>query len=150
MGTLPNQTFPDGTPLENTVGGFDGSALSFLPGQRVSSCTCAGEDHPGPQNADGSWVGRGAPEIDVLEATINRINGEFIGQVSQSAQWAPFNENYKPSEEGIVVHDQTTVELNSFIGNEFQQTTSALATTNNACNYEASGANACYSVYGFQ
>jgi hypothetical protein len=59
----------------------------MLPGQRLSACTCPGESHPGPQNSDGSFVGRSAPEIDLFEALIDGKRG----QVSQSAQWAPFN-----------------------------------------------------------
>jgi hypothetical protein len=39
--------------------------ISSLPGQRVSACTCAGEDHPGPVNTKG----RGAPEIDAIEVS---------------------------------------------------------------------------------
>ncbi len=34
-----------------------------LPGQRMSACTCAGEDHAGPHVS----VGRGVPEIDIIE-----------------------------------------------------------------------------------
>lgn len=34
-----------------------------LPGQRLSACTCKGEDHPGPDVS----VGRGSPEIDIIE-----------------------------------------------------------------------------------
>lgn len=60
---------------------------SVLQGQRLSACTCPGEPHPGPSFANGSFAGRGSPEIDVFEAT---ISGQF-GQVSQSGQWAPFN-----------------------------------------------------------
>lgn len=37
--------------------------------------------------ANGSYVGRSAPEIDVIEATVD--NG--VGKVSLSSQWAPFN-----------------------------------------------------------
>lgn len=37
-----------------------GGELSYLPGQRVSACTCPGEDHPGPN----VQTGRGAPEIE--------------------------------------------------------------------------------------
>ena len=48
---------------------FDG-ALSFLPGQRLSRCTCPGESHPGPMYTDGSYMGRAAPEIDVVEAQV--------------------------------------------------------------------------------
>jgi hypothetical protein len=37
-----------------------------LPGQRLSACTCKGEDHPGP---DVSY-GRGTPEIDIIEVSL--------------------------------------------------------------------------------
>ncbi len=37
--------------------------------------------------ANGDYVGRGAPEIDIFEATIER----GVGKVSMSSQWAPFN-----------------------------------------------------------
>ncbi|KAG1851404.1 beta-glucan synthesis-associated protein-domain-containing protein [Suillus subluteus] len=41
--------------------------------------------HPGPMHADGTFVGRVAPEIDMFEA---QITGEpLTGQVSQPAQW---------------------------------------------------------------
>jgi hypothetical protein len=61
-------------------------ALSYLPGQKLSRCTCPGEDHPGPKHSDGTYVGRSAPEIDVFEA---QVSGEPpAGGVSQSAQWA--------------------------------------------------------------
>jgi beta-glucan synthesis-associated protein KRE6 len=63
-----------------------GGALSYLPGQRLSRCTCDGEDHPGPKHTDGTYVGRSAPEIDVFEAQMGGT--PLIGQVSQSAQWA--------------------------------------------------------------
>lgn len=85
---------------------FNGGRLSFLPGQRLSRCTCKGESHPGPVHPDGTYVGRSAPEIDVFEALV-RMRFEFFfsgwrahvlyaqvneaglfGQVSQSAQWA--------------------------------------------------------------
>ncbi len=58
--------------------------LSYLPGQRLSRCTCDGESHPGPKHSDGTYVGRSAPEMDVFEAQIS----DGIGQVSQSGQWA--------------------------------------------------------------
>ena len=47
---------------------------------------------------DGSYVGRSAPEIDVFEALVD--NG--AGQVSLSAQWAPYNvsiSNFPPDVE---------------------------------------------------
>lgn len=77
VGTLPNQTL-NGLPAAATTGGdqkHDG-ILSFLPGQRLSRCTCAGESHPGPKHPDGTFVGRAAPEIDVFEAQVSR--GPFV------------------------------------------------------------------------
>ena len=53
-----------------------------------SACTCPGQDHPGPSTSKG----RGAPEIDLIEAQHNRIGS---GQVaSQSAQFAPMTHDY--------------------------------------------------------
>ena len=87
MGTVKNQTV-NGQPQAATVNGDQGKGgvLSYLPGQRLSACTCPGEIHPGPKRSDGSFVGRAAPEIDVFEAQINQDT--LIAQVSQSAQWA--------------------------------------------------------------
>lgn len=72
VGTVSNQT-SGGLPLAATVNGdptADG-VLSYLPGQRLSRCTCKGESHPGPiHKEDGSYVGRAAPEIDVFEAQV--------------------------------------------------------------------------------
>lgn len=84
---MQNQTV-DGQPVAATENGdasYDG-ALSYLPGQRLSRCTCSGESHPGPKHSDGSFVGRAAPEIDMFEAQIG--GSPAVGQVSQSAQWA--------------------------------------------------------------
>uniref|UniRef100_A0A8H7XY82 GH16 domain-containing protein n=1 Tax=Psilocybe cubensis TaxID=181762 RepID=A0A8H7XY82_PSICU len=87
VGTAPNQTF-NGGPLPALVDGDHayGGALSYLPGQRLSRCTCDGESHPGPKHEDGTYVGRSAPEIDVLEAQVGGTPP--TGEVSQSAQWA--------------------------------------------------------------
>jgi hypothetical protein len=53
-----------------------------------SACTCPGQDHPGPSTSKG----RGAPEIDLIEAQHNKLGS---GQVaSQSAQFAPMTHDY--------------------------------------------------------
>lgn len=87
VGTAPNQTL-NGEPITAVIDGDHayGGTLSYLPGQRLSRCTCDGEEHPGPKHEDSTYVGRAAPEIDVFEAQV----GEHppVGQVSQSAQWA--------------------------------------------------------------
>lgn len=93
VGTLPNQTYPPeqgGGPEAALVGGEGGQELSWLPGQRLSACTCPGEDHPGPILPDGTLKGRGAPELDLFEAMATD-HGNFM---SMSLQVAPFNNVY--------------------------------------------------------
>lgn len=121
--------------------------MSFLPGQRLSRCTCPGESHPGPMHSDGTYVGRSAPEIDVFEA---QISGDpLTGQVSQSAQWAPFNAAYTwfNTSDNLIIPDPDTSILNAYKGGAFQQATSVVSQTNQQC-YEGTGG--CFSVYGFE
>lgn len=70
VGALPNQTNPEGTGPEAALepaSEWDAS-LSYLPGQKLSACTCKGEDHPGPWLDDEDrYRGRAAPEIDIRE-----------------------------------------------------------------------------------
>ena len=113
VGTLPNQTL-NGLPAAATVNGDpsrDG-VLSYLPGQRLSRCTCEGESHPGPKHSDGTFVGRAAPEIDIFEAQVrpsvrspinlsrySQNTGQpILGRVSQSAQWAVSALEHMPSQ----------------------------------------------------
>ncbi len=93
VGTVANQTV-NGLPVAATINGDKGKGdvLSYLPGQKLSRCTCTNSNdgsqivHPGPIHSDGSFVGRAAPEIDVFEAQVT--GNPLTGQVSQSAQWA--------------------------------------------------------------
>ncbi|KAF8200296.1 beta-glucan synthesis-associated protein KRE6 [Pholiota molesta] len=148
VGTLPNQTFPGTTtPLAATINGDPkfGGELSYLPGQKLSACTCKGESHPGPVRSDGSYVGRAAPEIDVFEAIVTA----GIGQVSLSAQWAPYNAAYRFNDTGnnVAYLDNNNTVANPFVGGAFQQTTSGLANTNQNCYEYDSG---CSAVYAFE
>ncbi|KAF8641999.1 hypothetical protein AX16_009721 [Volvariella volvacea WC 439] len=148
VGTAPNQTF-HGLPQAATVGGdpTEGGVLSFLPGQRLSRCTCPGESHPGPVHTDGTYVGRSAPEIDILEA---QVTGEPLsGQVSQSAQWGPFNAGYEwlNTTDNLVIPDPSITFLNSYRGGVFQQATSGVTQTDQDCYQMRSG---CFSIYGFE
>ena len=70
----------DGQPVEATVGNspYNDGVLSVLPGQRLSRCTCSGESHPGPIHADGTYVGRAAPEIDVFESQVRSYVSQSI------------------------------------------------------------------------
>lgn len=68
--------------------------ISFLPGMRLPACTCSNEDHPTPGKS------RSAPEIDIIEASVTSLNAEkgvVVGDVSQSAQIAPFDVFYTPN-----------------------------------------------------
>ncbi|KAI0722784.1 beta-glucan synthesis-associated [Earliella scabrosa] len=148
IGTVKNQTI-GGRPVAATVGGDQGKGgvLSYLPGQRLSRCTCEGESHPGPKHGDGTFVGRSAPEIDMFEAQIDQ--NTFIAQVSQSAQWAPFNHEYtwlNTSDNAIIV-DPTISFLNTFKGSVTQQATSVVTSTDPNCYEDEAG---CYSIYAFE
>ncbi|KAF8965030.1 glucosidase [Flammula alnicola] len=148
VGTLPNQTYPGtSTPVAATVHGDPkaNGTLSYLSGQRLSACTCPGESHPGPMRADGSYVGRAAPEIDVLEATVT----DAVGYVSLSSQWAPFNARYHftYNNNTAVFDDPNRTVLNTYQGSRYQQTTSGLGLTNPEC-YEDPGT--CFALYGFE
>jgi beta-glucanase (GH16 family) len=150
VGTAPNQTH-NGLPEAALVDGDSSSnfALSYLPGQRLSRCTCPGESHPGPiHSSDGSYVGRSAPEIDMFEA---QVTGDpLTGQVSQSAQWAPFNDKYiwLNTSTNLIIPNTSISALNSYIGGDTQQATSVVTETNQDC-YEFSE-NPCYATYGFE
>ncbi|THH34124.1 hypothetical protein EUX98_g167 [Antrodiella citrinella] len=148
VGTVKNQTL-NGLPVAATINGDQqvGGELSYLPGQRLSRCTCPGESHPGPVHEDGSYVGRSAPEIDIFEAQITGT--PLTGQVSQSGQWAPFNNEYVwfNTTENLIIPDPTISALNGYIGGAYQQATSVVTDTNQDA-YEGTGN--VYATYGFQ
>ncbi|KAJ6619541.1 glycoside hydrolase family 16 protein [Mycena sp. CBHHK59/15] len=140
VGTFKNQTAKDGTPAAAATGG-NGDALSFLPGQRVSACTCPGGDHPGPDVS----VGRGVPEIDIIEAQVDV--SVFRGQVSQSYQIAPFNFDWQfvNTTPATTIVDSTLTSFNTYKGSNEQQAVSALTYINSSV-YSGEA----YGVYGFE
>lgn len=145
VGTLQNQTMGDYPDLAYTSG-IEGKALSFLPGQRLSRCTCANEIHPGPMHDDGTFVGRSAAEIDVFEALIDPDIDQSL--VSMSGQFAPFNPHYdwrNDTEAWLKYPEQDR--YNEFQGGEWQQSTSIRLVTDPSV-YEKSGGN--YSTYGLE
>ena len=125
-----------------------GDVLSYLPGQRLSRCTCPGESHPGPIHEDGTYVGRSAPEIDVFEATITYTT-PMQGQVSQSGQWAPFNWKYEwyNTSDNLIISDDDVTKFNDYLGGVYQQASSCLSMTNQQA-YETNGG--LFSVYAFE
>ncbi|KAJ7118974.1 glycoside hydrolase family 16 protein [Mycena epipterygia] len=121
LGTFPNQTTHDNQPAD-----VFSQKLSFLPGQRLSACTCPGSDHPGPATS----VGRGVPEIDIIEAQVE-IDGTapyFRGEVSQSYQVAPYNFNFEfdNTTSSTPIQNATITKFNSYKGDQFQQAVSAV------------------------
>lgn len=125
-----------------------GPGLSYLPGQRLSRCTCPSySDHPGPKHADGSYVGRSAPEIDIIEAQASTRRGR-PGHVSMSMQLAPFDSGYNlTTAEGSYDFYDSHAELNSYTGSVYQQAASGLITTE-MDNYEDNGMN--FDTFGFE
>ncbi|GLB40793.1 putative glycoside hydrolase family 16 protein [Lyophyllum shimeji] len=132
VGTFPNQTNKDklGPPaalhsdFSRDKYNFE---LSWLSGQRLSACSCPNSDHPGPIN-NGVYKGRGAPEIDILEAERDKDNptGHVV---SQSAQFAPFTHDYifgnaTPDQWEIFTPDLTRA--NTYRGSAVQQAVSGL------------------------
>ncbi|KAK9239738.1 beta-glucan synthesis-associated protein-domain-containing protein [Lipomyces kononenkoae] len=112
VGITPNQSSTDG--------------ISFLPGQRLSACTCNGEDHPNP------GTGRGAPEIDALEGANGNINATYkVGLASQSLQVAPYDIWYMPNYDFIALHNQSVTSMNTYRGGPFQQAISGITVLNN-------------------
>lgn len=107
-GITPNQSSPDG--------------ISFLPGQRLNSCTCKGEDHPN------RGTGRGAPEIDALEGEVDTTLG--VGVASQSLQTAPYDIWYYPDLDFIELHNASVSSMNTYTGGPLQQAVSATSTMN--------------------
>ncbi|KAF2744401.1 glycoside hydrolase family 16 protein [Sporormia fimetaria CBS 119925] len=107
VGITPNQSSYDG--------------LSYLPGQKLPSCTCPGEDHPTP------GTGRGAPEIDIIEA------GASYGGLpicTQSYQVAPFDIWWRPNSEFTAFPDHSISYPNGYCGGPFQQAVSATTNLN--------------------
>ena len=109
VGITPNQSSSDG--------------LSNLPGQRLSSCTCPGEDHPTP------GTGRGAPEIDIIEvgATYSPQNMPIA---TQSFQVAPFDVYWYPNYNYTAFPDYSVSWYNGYTGGPYQQAISATTNLN--------------------
>jgi len=125
VGTQPGQLNNDReTPTAaRTTGDKDyGYTLSYLTGQRLSACTCKGDDHPGPRNN----VGRGAPEIDILEA---QVDYHGYGTASQSMQIAPFDAAWAWNNDssGYIPHaGSDMLTLNDWKGSITQESASAV------------------------
>jgi hypothetical protein len=123
----------NGQPAANLEPGagdpYNDNVLSLLPGQKLSSCTCpgAGTAHPGPILPSGAYVGRGAPELDIMEGRSNTTAG---GRIVQSAQFGPFDWGYEYPNGSIILADESA-EIYPGKGGAYQQTV-AVATAASA------------------
>ncbi|PPQ89675.1 hypothetical protein CVT25_013862 [Psilocybe cyanescens] len=140
-GTYPGQIGKDGVPAVAATSGAGGSPLSLQPGQKLSACTCPGSDHPGPSVN----VGRGVPEIDIIEAQID--TNRMQGQASQSFQVAPYDVGYKwnSNPPAATIVDPTQTFFNSYSGGPYQQAMSGLTYVDGQF-YNGSA----YAPYGFE
>ncbi|KIS68483.1 uncharacterized protein UMAG_03569 [Mycosarcoma maydis] len=154
VGTLMNQTDANGQPAAAAIGGdvmwnrkAESTSLSFLPGQRLSACTCAGDDHPGPLLKDGTYRGRSAPEIDVFEA---QVDGTLGMTVSQSMQTAPFNMYYNITNTTGPAYEffQPDSHLNLYTGQNDQQALSGITVASQLAVQR--GGDGSYATYGFE
>jgi len=98
-------------------------------------------------HSDGTFVGRSAPEIDIFEAQITGT--PLSGQVSQSMQLGPFNNEYQWINESTTfsITNATATFINPYKGGVFQQASSGVTATDQTA-YALSGMN--WSVYGVQ
>lgn len=88
--------------------------MSYLPGQKLSKCTCLGEDHPSP------GIGRGAPEIDIIEGLYHY--DKFWGV--QTLQVAPFDEWWRPDYDYVGIENTNITIIREDIGTVYQESIS--------------------------
>ncbi|KAF9565655.1 glycoside hydrolase family 16 protein [Agrocybe pediades] len=143
LGTFPGQIGKDGQPAAVLTGGKGGVPLSSQPGQKLSACTCQGSDHPGPSVN----VGRGVPEMDILEAQIDTFRGQ--GEVSQSLQVAPYDMHFVANKDpsAATIYNTTQTFPNSYTGGPFQQ---ALSSVSYIDNKFFGGGDDAFASYGFE
>lgn len=117
--------------------------LSFLPGQKLNKCTCPGEDHPNP------GVGRGAPEIDILEGTVTSGTGIIpCGVASQSVQLAPMDVWWYVDYNFVEIYNASITKMNTWTGGPVQQAVSGTTFLNTDW-YQRNGLGS-FQNYGFE
>ncbi|KAI8050410.1 beta-glucan synthesis-associated [Syncephalis plumigaleata] len=95
------------------------AGYSKLAGQRLNKCLCSDQDTPSP------GIGRGAPEIDLLEGAAKDGGNNGGATVSQSHQFAPFDADYVVNPQYFVINNATSTYKNTYSGSELQQMVSA-------------------------
>lgn len=128
VGIMPYQKDTDGSPVAasrvkaNGAKSYQHKNLSALPGMRFPSCTCSGQDHPGPNRK----TARSAPELDIFEI---QVQGDE-SHASQSYQVAPYDENYIwfNNKGSYKVYDSDITKRNPWSGNPYQEAMSCTTT----------------------
>ncbi|OMJ18227.1 putative beta-glucan synthesis-associated protein [Smittium culicis] len=125
--------------------GFGATNDGLLPGQRLNACVCSG-DHPSP------GIGRGAPEIDIFEGT---VEWGGLQTLSMSLQVAPFDHQYTLDTnytdfKDVVTPNASSPQVgktipNTYTGGFLQQSVSSVHYVDNS----VSGGNE-FGVYGFE
>ncbi|KAI5956461.1 hypothetical protein KGF54_000936 [Candida jiufengensis] len=98
------------TPNQSTTN----KDMSYLPGQKLSKCTCFGEDHPK------LGVGRGAPEIDIIEGLFEYNQTWGV----QTLQVAPFDEWWRPDYDYIGIENNNETIVREDVGTIYQESIS--------------------------
>lgn len=106
----------DSCDIGVTANQSSNDGLSWLPGQKLNSCICKGEDHPNPGTA------RAAPEIDIMEGLYDNY--------SQTLNIAPFDIWRYPDYDHIAISNLSTTAMNPFMGTEYQEAVSAVVDSN--------------------
>lgn len=147
VGIMPNQTYADGRGPYAALHGNKGKQLSKLPGMRYPSCTCKGEDHPGPNNG----VARSAPEIDICELQVETMGDVHGSYASQSYQVAPFDDgyNWQANSSGFHIYDDDISEANEWMGGPTQEAMSTVTRIDDTA-FENLGQDATYTILGVE
>ncbi|KZP14609.1 glycoside hydrolase family 16 protein [Athelia psychrophila] len=139
LGTWP-YTYDDGASNVN-------GELSYLPGQRLSRCTCPVSPTPSIYTRTKQMSGAPAPVFDIFEAQIPGT--PLTGQVSQSGQWAPFNEGYvwPNTSANLIIPNHSISLLHSDSGWSDRQAMSVVTNVNEDCYRTGTQ---CFNVYGIE
>lgn len=126
VGILKDQQYLNGTGPQAAVDSSKSSNsaknISTLPGMRFPSCTCSGQNHPGPN----PHTARSVPELDIFEMQVKPKEGTYA---SQSYQIAPFDDNYRwyDNSSAYIIYDKEKTERNPYSGGPTQEALSCVS-----------------------
>ncbi|KAF8920503.1 beta-glucan synthesis-associated protein [Mucidula mucida] len=146
VGTAPNQTIK-GQPEVALTSGYEDAkfAISYLPGQNCRDARVLARAIRDPFTLITPTSG----VVHQKSISLRRRRSPH-GQVSQSGQFAPFNEGYvwDNTTDNLIIFDEEISIFNTYIGGKTQQAASVVTNTDPNC-YQLGGTG-CFSVYGFE